>query len=77
MIAPYLGDCSSYQHLLRIPSKASSAFLSVSDILTNSGSLKGHFVDILAAVRSVGAERKVTGSYSESSFSIPSLKIIC
>ena len=32
---------------------------SVGDILTNSGNLKGHYVDILAAVRSVGVEKKI------------------
>merc|ERR1719186_727198 len=47
VLSPFLGDISNYTNLLRI-----------SDIVTNSGSLKGHFVDILAAVRSVGTEKK-------------------
>ena len=58
VLSPFLGDNSYYTSLLRIPSKGSSTFLSISDIVTNSGSLKGHFVDILAAVRSVGVEKK-------------------
>lgn len=58
VLGHFLGDKRSMKELLSIPSKGSSAFLSISDIVTNSGSLKGHFVDILAAVRSVGEERK-------------------
>ena len=58
VFSPFLGDISHYTNLLRIPSKGSSTFLSISDIVTNSGSLKGHFVDILAAVRSVAEEKK-------------------
>ena len=57
-VSPFLGDPMHFLPLLRIPSKGSSAFLSLSDIVTNSGSLKGHYVDILAAVRSVGMEKK-------------------
>jgi len=58
VFSPFLGDTRNYIGLLRIPSKGSSAFLSISDIVTNSGSLKGHYVDILAAVRSVGVEKR-------------------
>ena len=58
VIAPHMGDSSSFLPLLRIPSKGTSAFLSVSDILTNL-SLKGNYVDILVAVRSVGPEKKI------------------
>jgi hypothetical protein len=58
VFSPFLGDIDNYTNLLRIPSKGSSTFLSISDIVTNSGSLKGHFVAILAAVRSVGEEKK-------------------
>ena len=60
MITPHAGDTSPFLPLLRIPSKGTSAFLSVSDILTNQ-SLKGHYVDILAAVRSVGQEKQIRG----------------
>ena len=60
LLAPHLGDTSALQALLRIPSKGSSAFLSVADILT-SQSLRGHYVDILAAVRSVAPEKKFPG----------------
>ena len=56
MLAPYLGDPSPFQPLLRLPTKGASAFLSVHDILTNQA-LTGHYVDILAVVRSVGAEK--------------------
>ena len=65
ILAPFLGVTEQYINLLRIPSKGSAAFLSISDIVTNSGSLKGHFVDILAAVRSVGVERKIMGKEGE------------
>ena len=65
ILAPFLGVTEQYLNLLRIPSKGSAAFLSISDIVTNSGSLKGHFVDILAAVRSVGVERKIMGKEGE------------
>jgi len=58
VLSPFHGASKDYHDLLRIPSKGSSAFLSLSDIVTNSGSLKGHYVDILAAVRSVGTEKK-------------------
>ena len=58
VLSPFLGETKIYKNLLRIPSKGSSAFLSISDIVTNSGSLKGHYVDILAAIRSVGVEKK-------------------
>ena len=56
MLNPYLGDPAPYYPLLRLPTKRAFAFLSVHDILTNLA-LKGHYVDILAAVRSVGLEK--------------------
>ena len=34
MLAPYLGDPSPYQNMLRIPSKASSAFLRLVPLIT-------------------------------------------
>merc|ERR1719228_743683 len=46
VLAPFLGDSTYFSSLLKIPSKGSSTFLSISDIITNSGNLKGHFVDI-------------------------------
>ena len=58
-LAHYLGNPAPYQKLLRFPTKASSTFLNISDILNNSGSLKGHFVDILAGVRSVGLAKSL------------------
>ena len=56
----YLGNPAPYMKLLRYPTKASSTFLNISDILNNSGSLKGHFVDILAGVRSVGPAKSLS-----------------
>ena len=61
MLCPHLGDATDLLNLLNIPSKASSTFLSINDIVTNSGALKGHFVDMLVAVRKVGEERKFVG----------------
>ena len=58
MITHHSEDSSSLLPLLRIPSKGTCTFLSVSDILTNQ-SLRGLYVDILVAVRSVGPERKI------------------
>ena len=57
VLCPHLGD-SPLTQLLCVPSKASSTFLSIADIVTNTGALRGHWVDILAAVRKVGAVRK-------------------
>ena len=56
-LAYFLGNKTPYMKILNLPTKASSNFLSISDILNNSGSLRGHHVDLLAAVRSVGKER--------------------
>ena len=56
LLNPYLGDPAPLLPLLRLPTKGASAFLSVHDILNNQA-LKGHYVDLLAAVRSVGQER--------------------
>lgn len=61
VLCPHLGDATDLLNLLNIPSKASSTFLSINDIVTNSGALKGHFVDMLVAVRKVGEERKFVG----------------
>ena len=58
-LAHYLGNPAPYMKLLSFPTKASSTFLNISDILNNSGSLKGHFVDILAGVRSVGQAKSL------------------
>jgi len=52
ILAPHHGDSTKFLPLLRVPSKGSFGFLCVSDILTNP-SLKGHYVDLMAAVRSV------------------------
>jgi len=52
ILAPHHGDRNQFMPLLRVPSKGSFGFLSVSDILSNP-SLKGHYVDLMAAVRSV------------------------
>ena len=54
-LTSFLGDPTPLLRLAKVPSKASSTFLSISDILTNSGTLKGQTVDVLAAVRQVGA----------------------
>ena len=59
VLSHYLGNPAPYLKLLRFPTKASSTFLNISDILHNSGSLKGHFVDILAGVRSVGQVKRL------------------
>ena len=60
MLCPHLADAPHLTQLLNVPSKASSTFLSISDIITNSGALKGHFVDMLVAVRKVGEVKKFT-----------------
>lgn len=57
----HLREAPELARLLCVPSKNSSTFLSINDIVTNSGALKGHFVDILAAVRKVGPERRFPG----------------
>ena len=58
-LARYLGNWAPYMKLLNLPTKNCSNFLSISDILNNSGGLRGHFVDILAVVRGVGKERSL------------------
>jgi len=60
MLCPHLPDAPHLTKLLNVPSKASSTFLSISDIITNSGALKGHFVDMLVAVRKVGEVKRFT-----------------
>ena len=66
VLCPHFGgDSERLIQLLNVPSKASSTFLSINDIVTNSGALKGHFVDILAAVRKVGTERRFAGKNGE------------
>lgn len=66
VLCPHLGrETDRLSQLLNVPSKASSTFLRINDIVTNSGALKGHFVDILAAVRKVGSERKFAGKNGE------------
>ena len=60
MLCPHLPDAPHMTKLLNVPSKASSTFLSISDIITNSGALKGHFVDMLVAVRKVGEVKRFT-----------------
>ena len=59
-LCPHLADVPSLTQLLNVPSKASSTFLSVNDIVTNSGALKGHYVDMLGAVRKVGEVSRFT-----------------
>ena len=48
-------DLHRFTPLMRIPTKAASTFLKIADILSNSkqGKPVGHYVDLLAAVRSV------------------------
>ena len=64
MICPHLPDAPQLTQLLNVPSKASSTFLSISDIITNSGALKGHFVDMLVAVRKVGEVKRFTSRHN-------------
>ena len=64
MLCPHLPDAPHLTQLLNVPSKASSTFLSISDIITNSGGLKGHFVDMLVAVRKVGEVKRFTSKHS-------------
>ena len=59
-LCPHLADVPSLTQLLNVPSKASSTFLSINDIVTNSGALKGHYVDMLGAVRKVGEVSRFT-----------------
>ena len=62
-LCPHLADVPHLTQLLNVPSKASSTFLSISDIITNSGALKGHFVDMLVAVRKVGEVKRFTNKH--------------
>ena len=64
MLCPHLPDAPNLTQLLNVPSKASSTFLSISDIITNSGALKGHFVDMLVAVRKVGEVKRFKNKHS-------------
>jgi len=60
VLSLFNGNPEAFSSLQRIPSKASSTFLRISDILTNCGGLKNHFCDLLAAVRSVGEDRVIS-----------------
>lgn len=46
-------DCTDFFSLLRLPTKPPDDFLSLTDIHGNSSSLKGQYVNLLVAVRSV------------------------
>jgi len=60
MLCPHVADAPHLTQLLNVPSKASSTFLCINDIITNSGGLKGHYVDMLVAVRKVGEVKRYT-----------------
>ena len=46
-------DCSEFFSLLRLPTKPPDDFLTLTDIHGNGNALKGHYVNLLVAVRSV------------------------
>ena len=76
ILAPHHGDSTKFLPLLRVPSKGSFGFLSVSDILTNP-SLKGHYVDLMAAVRSVCPVKTFPGKDGDQGRDLKGILSIC
>ena len=63
-------DMGSYASLQFIPTKASSDYYTLEDVLTNGQGLEGEHVNLLAAIRKVGVyciifRGPVTGLYGE------------
>uniref|UniRef100_A0A1B6GAB0 MEIOB-like N-terminal domain-containing protein n=1 Tax=Cuerna arida TaxID=1464854 RepID=A0A1B6GAB0_9HEMI len=53
-------DCAEFHHLLRLPTRPPGDYITLSDVHANGQALKGKHVNLLVAVRSVGALRQVT-----------------
>ncbi|KAG8311507.1 hypothetical protein J6590_042375 [Homalodisca vitripennis] len=53
-------DCAEFHQLLRLPTRPPGDYITLSDVHANGQALKGKHVNLLVAVRSVGALRQVT-----------------
>jgi len=60
----HIGDTSKYQHLLRLPSKASAGYFTISDVM-DSKNLVEMNVDLCAAVKFVGPVKTFQGRDGE------------
>jgi len=64
MISPHVGDHTSFQNLVAIPTKASAGYFSINDVL-ECKNLVGKYVDLCVAIKSVGPIKTFQGKEGE------------